>query len=129
MSYQTFNLDVPYLFGKTMVTQPPAPDSLPQYLTDGVPKQNDENLHVLQEWIDDLLAYRQDVVAEEIDVDDGESIQAVEESSDGTVVIKKVSCGKDNCKCQSGQLHGPYKYVVQRKGDSLNWDYRGPVTE
>ncbi|MCD2201655.1 hypothetical protein LPA44_17475 [Halobacterium sp. KA-4] len=60
---------------------------------------------------------------------EGESIEAVEESSGGTVVIKKVSCGKDNCKCQSGELHGPYKYIVRRQGDSLDWEYKGPVSE
>ena len=112
-----------------MPTRPPAPEGLPQYLAEGVPKQDDTDLCALRRWIDDVLEYRQDVAAEDIDADEGESIEAVEESSGGTVVIKKVSCGKDSCKCQSGELHGPYKYVVRRQGDSLNWDYRGPVSE
>jgi hypothetical protein len=112
-----------------MANQPPAPDSLPQYLAEGVPKQDDGSLHDLRNWIDELLEYRRDVNAEDIVADDGESIETVEESSDGTVVIKKVSCGKENCKCQRGELHGPYKYVVRRKGDTLEWDYRGPVSE
>jgi len=112
-----------------MAPRSSAPDSLPQYLAEGVPKQSDADLRVLQGWIDDLLEYRQDVAAEDIDAGEGESIEAVEESSGGTVVIKKVSCGKDNCKCQSGELHGPYKYVVRRQGGSLDWDYKGPVTK
>ena len=82
-------------------------------------------LRVLQDWIDDILEYRQDVAAGDVDAGEGESIGAVEESSRGTVVIKKVSCGKDNCKCQSGELHSPYKYIVRRQGDSLDWDYKG----
>jgi hypothetical protein len=101
-----------------MPSQPPASDDLPTYLADGVPKQDDKNLRALQ-----------DVAAEAIEASDREAIQAVEESSDGTVVIKKVSCGKDNCACQSGQLHGPYKYVVRRQGDGLDWEYKGPVDE
>lgn len=112
-----------------MSARPPAPDSLPQYLVEGVPKQADADLRTLQDWIDDLLEYRQDVATKDIDPEEGESIEAVEESSGETVVIKKVSCGKDNCKCQSGELHGPYKYIVRRQGDSLDWDYKGPVTE
>lgn len=112
-----------------MPTRPPAPDTLPQYLADGVPKQDDESLRALSSWIEELLTYRQDVADGEISADEGESIQAVEASSEGTVVIKKVSCGKDNCKCQRGELHGPYKYVVRREGDRLKWDYRGPVSE
>jgi hypothetical protein len=112
-----------------MTTRPPAPDSLPKYLAEGVPKQDDADLRALQNWIDELLEYRQDVAAEEINTSEGESIEAVEESSSGTVVIKKVSCGKDNCKCHSGQLHGPYKYIVRRRGDNLEWKYKGPVSE
>ena len=128
-SYQTFIPQQDVLFGKTMPARPPAPDSLPQYLAEGVPKQDDMNLRALQDWIDDLLEYRQDVAAEDIDTGEGELIESVEESSRGTVVIKKVSCGKDNCKCQSGELHGPYKYIVRRQGDSLDWEYRGAVSE
>ena len=112
-----------------MTHQPRPPDELPQYLAQGVPKQDDGTLRALQEWIDELLEYRKDVGADDIAVGEGESIQTVDESSDGTVVIKKVSCGKDNCKCQRGELHGPYKYVVRRKGDRLKWDYKGPVSE
>lgn len=112
-----------------MSVRPPAPNSLPQYLAEGVPKQDDTDLRTLHDWIDNLLEYRQDVAAEDIDADEGESIEAVEESSGGTVVIKKVSCGKDNCKCQSGALHGPHKYIVSRQGDSLDWVYKGAVSE
>ncbi len=112
-----------------MSTQPPAPDSLPQYLAGGVPKQDDADLRALQDWIDELLEYRQDVDAEDISAGKDESIETVEESSGGTVVIKKVSCGKENCKCQRGQLHGPYKYIVRRRGDGLDWEYIGPVAD
>lgn len=112
-----------------MPTHPEPPDELPKYLTEGVPKQNDETLRALQTWIDDLLTYRQEVAADEIEVDASEEIETVEETSSGTTVIKKVSCGKETCKCQRGDLHGPYKYVVRRKGDGLDWDYRGPVRE
>lgn len=112
-----------------MPTQPQAPDSLPGYLADGVPKQDEAELRALRDWIDDLLDSRQDVAAEDIDADEAELIQSVEESNEGTTVIKKLSCGKDNCKCRSGELHGPYEYTVRRQGDSLDWEYDGPVPE
>ena len=110
-----------------MSSRPQAPDSLPKYIIEGVPKQDNKELRALRDWIDELLAHRQNVTTEEITAGEDELIEAVEESSDGTVVIKKVSCGKKNCKCQRGQLHGPYKYVVRRKGQTLDWDYKGPV--
>lgn len=117
------------MFGKTMPTQPTPPAELPNYLIEGIPKQDDESLRALQAWIDELLDYRQGVAPDEIEADVDESIEAVEEASGGTVVKKKVSCGKDNCKCKGGELHGPYKYVVRRQGDSLEWEYKGPVSE
>lgn len=112
-----------------MPIQPTPPAELPNYLAEGVPKQDDETLHSLQAWINELLEYRQDVPPDEIEAAADESIETVEETSGGTVVKKKVSCGKDNCKCQDGELHGPYKYVVQRQGGTLHWEYKGPVCE
>ena len=112
-----------------MPSRPQPPDSLPKYIAEGVPKQDEAALRALRDWIDDLLAYRRDVDTEEITAADDESIEAVEDSGEGTVVIKKVSCGKENCKCQRGELHGPYKYVVRRNGETLDWDYRGPVDD
>lgn len=76
-----------------------------------------------------MLTYRHNIDTGDIDGDEGESIEVVEESGEGTVVMKKVNCGKNNCKCQSGELHGPCNYAVTRQGDSLNWDYKGPVPE
>jgi hypothetical protein len=110
-----------------MSDRPHAPDGLPKYVREGIPKQSSEDLRAVQEWIDELIEYRQDVALDEIEASDGESIETVEETSSGTVVIWKNTCGSKGCKCQSGELHGPYKYVVTRDGDSLNWEYKGPV--
>lgn len=110
-----------------MTRRPTPPDGLPKYLREGVPRQDDEALRALRGWIDELLAYRRDVPADDVVADDGEEIRGVRESDEGTVVIKEVSCGKENCRCQRGELHGPYEYVVRRKGGKLEWEYRGPV--
>jgi len=37
----------------------------------------------------------------------------------GSVCAQMVRCGKQNCKCQRGQLHGPYSYYFSRKGSTL----------
>ena len=29
----------------------------------------------------------------------------------GCIEKKRVKCGRENCKCASGQLHGPYYYL------------------
>lgn len=43
-----------------MSHRPDAPDGLPKYLREGIPKQSNENLRAVQEWIDELLEYQQD---------------------------------------------------------------------
>lgn len=50
-----------------MATQPVPPSGLPKYLTEGIPKQDDETLRALQAWIDELLTYRQEIAADEIE--------------------------------------------------------------
>lgn len=112
-----------------MTSKPAPPDGLPKYLRGGIPKQGNEDLRAVQDWIDELIEYRQDVSPNGIEAGDGESIEAVEETSSGTVVIRKNTCGSEGCKCQNGELHGPYKYVVTRDGDSLNWEYKEPVDQ
>ena len=39
---------------------------LAPYFTEGAPKQDDDTLRALQEWIDELLAYRRNVAADVI---------------------------------------------------------------
>jgi hypothetical protein len=107
-----------------MSGQPPAPDSLPNYIVDGVPKQDDDALKDLQSWIDELLEYRYDLDAEDIKAGEGEEIKEVNQTPTKTEVIKKVSCGKSSCtKCP----HGPYRYTCWREGDEIKWEYEGPV--
>jgi len=108
------------------VDQPQPPESVPKYITEGVPKQDDTTLRELQSWIDDLIEYRSDISAEDIEVSEEESLEAVDDSGETTTVIKKVPCGKDAC---STCPHGPYRYEVHREGGKLIWEYEGAVDE
>jgi hypothetical protein len=109
--------------------RPTPPDDLPAYVTDPIARQDLETLETISEYVTELVAYRR--VRETAPLDDeeitaeGEEILDVEESGSGTVVVKKIPCRKDCGGCP----HGPYKYVVRREGDSLNWEYKGKVTE
>ncbi len=40
------------------------------------------------------------------------SLPDVEELIAGSVVEQGRRCGKEGCRCASGELHGPYTYVV-----------------
>ena len=105
-----------------MSKEPTSPDSLPKYLAEGLPKQSSETLRDVQDWIDELLEYRDRPLEEDEVVDTGGQVKDVEQSSKGTVVVKKVPCGKDDC---STCPHGPYKYLYYREGDEVKSDYLG----
>jgi len=37
-------------------------------------------------------------------------LQALETKQRGSIVLERVRCGKTNCRCSQGHLHGPYRY-------------------
>lgn len=41
----------------------------------------------------------------------------------GTVHAQMIRCGRSNCRCTRGQLHGPYYYRFFREGDKLTKKY------
>jgi hypothetical protein len=106
--------------------QPQPPESVPKYLAEGVPKQDGGTRRELQEWIDELIAYRADISVDKIEVGDEERLEDVDDTGETTTVIKKVPCGKESC---STCPHGPYRYEVHRDGGSLAWEYKGAVDE
>lgn len=111
-------------------TEPTPDDSIAAYIVNGIDRQDAETLDAIEQYARERREYEEAKEAAEIEddevkeeVDDEEEIVDTEDTDGGTVVIKKVPCGK-NC---DGCPHGPYKYVVTREGDSLNWEYIGPV--
>jgi hypothetical protein len=113
------------LLGKTMAQRPPPPETLPKYLAEGIPKQDTDELIAIQEWIEELKDYRENISPEEINAADNEEITNIENESDAMIVVKKQNCGKSNCKCQDGHLHGPYKWRVTQSDGGMNWEYIG----
>lgn len=112
-----------------MPSKPPAPDEIPQYIVDGLHRQDKQSLAAIEDYATALREHIEAQEAEPLDetdlAEENEELVDVEDSDGGTVVIKKVPCGK-NC---SGCPHGPYRYTVQRVEGKLEWEYKGPVTE
>lgn len=104
-----------------MVEKPTPPDAIPKYIHEGMAKQDNRTLRQIIQYAEALIEYHD---SQEIEASDSEEIVDKEETSEGTVVIKKVPCGKDNC---SSCPHGPYKYLAKRQGDKVTWDYQGPA--
>ncbi|MFC6906735.1 DUF6788 family protein [Halalkalicoccus tibetensis] len=95
---------------------PTAPPSLPNYLADGLPKQDDETLQEVQDYVDELLAAREQRRSEPVTEDElPEDAQVLENESDGAVYLEYRTCGDESCSCMSGGAeHGPYKYRAYR---------------
>ncbi len=128
LSYQTLLCVSLRLLGK--MPEPPTPAELiPTYIVDGLDRQDRETLAAVEQYTRHRREYLRAVEQQDIDeeelTEEPEELVDIEESSDGTIVIKKVPCGKDCAGCP----HGSYKYIVSREGDSLNWRYEGPVDQ
>ncbi|WP_380683575.1 DUF6788 family protein [Saliphagus infecundisoli] len=106
---------------------PTAPSTLPKYIADGLPKQDDETLRDTREYIDQLLADRERRREEPVTEDDlSDDVDVVEEGSGGTVYHEYRTCGDDTCRCMTGgPKHGPYAYRAYRDGDTVQREYLG----
>jgi hypothetical protein len=110
-------------------TEPTPPDEIAQYIIDGLRRQGPEELELIEEYTRELREYRigrqsESIDEEELDVDESTEVVDVQDSDEGTVVIRKNDCGSD-CK---GCPHGPYKYIVTPDGQGgQNWEYKGKV--
>lgn len=111
----------------SMPDEPIAPDSLPKYLAEGLPKQDRETLEDVCEYVEALITHRdrldEQPIQEEELPDDSE---LVDEGSTGSIMIEYRTCGDESCHCMSGgKKHGPYKYRVYREGETVKKEYLG----
>ena len=107
------------------------PTSLPNYLAEGLPKQDEEALRDAREYIDELLAAceqrrQEPVTKDELPAD----AQVLENKSTGAVYLEYRTCGDESCSCMNGgEKHGPYKYRAYRDGDTVRREYLGTATD
>lgn len=113
----------------TDTAAPDAPESLPNYLADGLPKQDDATLRDVREYVEELLQYRNQSVPVEALPDDAEPVEDgdADDGGRGTLVKEKVTCGDDSCACMTddGDKHGPYLYRYVYENGSLSSEYVG----
>jgi hypothetical protein len=104
---------------------PTAPESLPKYLRKGLPKQEVGPLTDAREYIEELIERKQRPVEDDDLPEEAEPVDDDDEGRSGTVVMEKVTCGDETCKCMTeGEKHGPYEYLYYRKSDgTLTSDY------
>lgn len=106
--------------------EPDPPADVPAYVSDGLDRQDADTLRSIVQFCQERIEYLESSVADdEIAVEDEEELIDVSDDPEtGTVVVKRVPCGKDCGGCP----HGPYRYRVTREGENLNWEYLGKAT-
>ena len=55
-----------------------------------------------------------------------ESAKTLPKTLSGVVCAQRVRCGRRQCRCARGQLHGPYHYRFWRQGGRLRKEYVRP---
>ncbi|UWG49175.1 Uncharacterized protein HSRCO_3034 (plasmid) [Halanaeroarchaeum sp. HSR-CO] len=106
------------------MAEPKPPSTLPNYLAEGLPKQDDATLQDVREYITALLEYRDRKIGDD-DLPDDSEIVDQESSGKGTIVKQGRKCGDETCHCADGELHGPYLYRYYREGGKLRSEYVG----
>jgi hypothetical protein len=107
--------------------EPAPPASLPKYLADGLPKQTVDTLRDTAQYIDELIEHREQPITPD-ELPDAADTVDTDDDGNGTIVLEKVKCGDDTCKCASGSqadMHGPYKYRYYRADGTLKSEYIG----
>ncbi|MFC6906785.1 hypothetical protein [Halalkalicoccus tibetensis] len=109
---------------------PTAPSSLPDYLADGLPKQDNETLREVEEYVDKLLAAREQRRGEPVTEDElPEEARVLENESSGAVYLKYHTCDNESCSCMSsGEKPGLYKYRAYRDEDPVWREYLGKAS-
>lgn len=110
---------------------PTAPSSLPKYLAEGLPKQDDEALREVSEYIEELLAAREQRRDERVTEDElPESAELLQNESSSAVYLEYRTCGDESCSCmRGGKRHGPYKYRAYRDSETVRREYLGKAAE
>jgi hypothetical protein len=81
-------------------------------------------LRKLDEWLRELIRRTEESGHEEQSSSPKQT--AVERTLDNkTCRLESIRCGKENCKCAHGKLHGPYWYSYTRVKDKVTSHYIG----
>jgi hypothetical protein len=81
-------------------------------------------LRKLDEWLRELIKRAEEV--ERAKKSSSRKRATAEQTfDDRTYRLESIRCGKENCKCARGKLHGPYWYSYTRVKDKVTSQYVG----
>jgi hypothetical protein len=83
-----------------------------------------EQMRKLDEWLHELIR-RAEEIARAGPRPAGKQIVEERTHENKTYRLEGIRCGKDNCRCARGKLHGPYWYSYTRVKDKVKSQYIG----
>jgi hypothetical protein len=106
------------------VSEPQPPRGAPNYAVEPLGRQGAETLREVAQYALQRAAWLdREIDPEDVVDDDQDQLVDFEEDpgGKGSIVKKKIPCGKDCDGCP----HGPYEYRVWREGDKVRTEYLG----
>jgi hypothetical protein len=83
-----------------------------------------DQLRKLDEWLGELI--RRDEKSDRAEKPSSRTQAVAEQRLDNkTYRLESIRCGKENCKCARGKLHGPYWYSYTRVKNKVTSQYIG----
>jgi hypothetical protein len=83
-----------------------------------------KELTKLDTWLHALLEDHQSKKRKRSTTKQNEVLQA-HQTAHKTYRLERIRCGKENCKCAEGKLHGPYWYAYWTKNGKTKSQYIG----
>jgi hypothetical protein len=80
-------------------------------------------LERLEVWLHDLIKER--AIETSKSADAGRQVLEKQKTGHKTYRLESVRCGKEKCRCASGELHGPYWYAYWSEGGRTKSQYVG----
>ena len=81
-------------------------------------------LRKLDEWLHELIRKAEE--ADRVEKPPSRKQAVAEQTLENkTYRLESIRCGKENCKCARGKLHGPYWYSYTRVKDKVTSQYIG----
>jgi len=81
-------------------------------------------LRKLDEWLHELISRAEE--ADRVEKPSSRKQTVAEQPiANKTYRLESIRCGKENCKCARGKLHGPYWYSYTRIRDKVSSQYIG----
>jgi|SRR5215213_5337740 len=93
-------------------------------IKNAVRKLSLDRLKKLDEWLHELIRRAEESESPQRPASRRQTV-AGHSLGDKTYRQESVRCGKENCKCARGKLHGPYWYSYSRVKDKVTSQYIG----